>query len=109
MLSGFLAAVLIVGTLSGSVEPGPGGGCFRTPCYPRYDRGYCGGCGGYGPHTDGGCGGYDGCRGYRAYDGYYKHYSYRSHDEYVWWDGDDWPGGSRFAPPELPRVALIEG
>jgi hypothetical protein len=63
MLSGFLAAVLIVGTLSGSVDPGPGGGCFRTPCYLRYDRGYCGGCGGYCPHTDGGCGGYDGCRG----------------------------------------------
>jgi hypothetical protein len=86
MLSGFLAAVLIAGTLSGSVEPGRGGGCYRTACYPRYDRGYYGGCGGY--RGCGGwrgeCGGYDGCGGYRAFDGYYKHYGYRSYDEYAW-------------------------
>jgi len=81
MLSGFLA-VLIVGTLAGSVETGRGGGCYRTPCYPRYDRDYyggCGGCGGYGAY-DGcsgyrgfaGCGGYGGCDGYGCggYGGY---------------------------------------
>jgi hypothetical protein len=91
MLTGFLAAVLIAGTLSGSVEPGSGGGCYRTPCYPRYDRGYyggCGGCGGYAPYAYRRCGVYDGCGGYRAYDGYDRHYSYRSYDEYAWWDDD---------------------
>ncbi len=76
MLSGLLA-VLIVGTLAGSVEAESGGGCYRTPCYPRYDRGYYGGygtyggCGGYRGYA--GCGGYDGCRGYGrcgSYGGY---------------------------------------
>src|SRR5258708_7408508 len=45
MLSGLLA-VLIVGTLAGSVEADRGDGCYRAQCYPRYDRGYYGGVGG---------------------------------------------------------------
>jgi hypothetical protein len=89
MLTGLLAGVLIAGTLSGSVDPWAGGGCYRTACYPRYDRGYYGGCGGYRGYDGcggwrGGCRAYDGCSGYRAYDGYYKHYGYRSYDEYNW-------------------------
>jgi hypothetical protein len=73
MFTGLLA-VLVVGTLAGSVDADRGDGCYRASCYPRYDRGYYdrygayGGCGGYR-----GCGGYDGCRGYGRcgrYDGY---------------------------------------
>ena len=60
MLSGVLA-VLIVGTLAGSIEPDRGDVCYRTSCYPRYDRGYYGGCGGYST--------YGGCSGYRGYAG----------------------------------------
>src|SRR5262249_42968426 len=60
MLSGLLA-VLIVGTLAGSVDAESG----RS--YPRYDRGYYGGNGAYGGCGDyrgyAGCG-YGGCRGY---------------------------------------------
>jgi hypothetical protein len=73
MFTGLLA-VLIVGSLAGSVQADRGDGCNRASCYPRYDRGdydgygAYGGCGGYR-----GCGGYDGCRGYGRcgrYDGY---------------------------------------
>jgi hypothetical protein len=77
MLSGLLA-VLIVGTLAGSVEADRGDWRYRRPDYPRHSRDYYdgygggygayGGCGGYR-----GCGGYDGCRGYRwcgNYGGY---------------------------------------
>ena len=80
MLSGLLA-VLIVGTLAGSVEADRGDWRYRTPDYPRYSRDYndgygsgygaYGGCGGYRGYA--GCGGYDGCRGYRRcgnYGGY---------------------------------------
>ena len=66
MLSGLLA-VLIVGSLAGSVDAESRGGCYRTPCYPTYDRGYYGGCGGYNPY--GGCGGYRGYPGYGGYGG----------------------------------------
>jgi hypothetical protein len=83
MLSGLLA-VLIVGTLAGSLEADRGDGRYRTPDNPRYSRDYydghgggygayggCGGyrgyagCGGYGGYS--GCGGYNGCGGYGAY------------------------------------------
>jgi hypothetical protein len=67
MLSGLLA-VLIVGTLAGSVEADRGDGCYRSQCYPRYDRGYYGGCGDY--NSYGGCGGYRGYPGYGGYGGY---------------------------------------
>src|SRR5215470_4455260 len=60
MLSGVLA-VLIVGTLAGSIEADRGDGCYRASCYQRYDRGYYGGCVGYST--------YDGCGGYRGYYG----------------------------------------
>src|SRR5215470_11668918 len=82
MLSGVLA-VLIVGTLAGSIEADRGDGCYRTSCYQRYDRGYydggggCGGystyggCGGYRGYADCGYGGYAGCGyGYRGCSGY---------------------------------------
>jgi len=85
MLSGLLA-VLIVGTLAGSVEADRGDWRHRTPDYPRYSRDYYdgygsgygayGGCGGYRGYA--GCGGYDGCRGYRRcgnYGGYGGGYS----------------------------------
>jgi hypothetical protein len=69
-------AVLMVGTLAGSVEANRGDGCYRTSCYQKFDRDYHGGdgaysgCGGYR-----GCGGYDacgnnGCHGYDRYGGY---------------------------------------
>jgi hypothetical protein len=72
-------AVLMVGTIAGSVEADRGDGCYRTSCYPRYDRDYhggdnaYGGCGGYRGYA--GCGGYGacgngGCRGYDGYGGY---------------------------------------
>src|SRR5260370_22702237 len=67
MLSGLLA-VLIVGTLAGSVEADRGDGCYRAQCYPRYDRGYYGGCGDY--NSNGGCGVYRGYPGYGGYGGY---------------------------------------
>src|SRR6266436_5199752 len=63
MLSGLLA-VLIVGTLAGSVEADRGDGCHRTPCYPTYDRGYYGGWGGYNSYGGGG-GGSHGQPGHR--------------------------------------------
>jgi hypothetical protein len=82
MFTGLLA-VLIVGTLAGSVDADRANGCYRTSCYPQHDRGYyggCNGCGGYGAYGGcggyrgyAGCGGYDGCRGYGrcgGYDGY---------------------------------------
>src|SRR5215470_5803706 len=60
-LLGFLAA-LMVGNLPGSAEAG-WGGCYRSPCYPRYYRPYypryyggCGGCGYRGYVGCGGCG-----------------------------------------------------
>jgi hypothetical protein len=37
-------AVLLVGTLAGSVEADSGGDCRRTPCYPSYSRDDYGGC-----------------------------------------------------------------
>jgi len=55
MFTGLLA-VLIVGTLAGSVDADRGDGCHRASCYPRYDRGYYGGYGAYGW-----------CDGYRGY------------------------------------------
>ena len=74
MFTGLLA-LLIVGTLAGSVEADRGDGRYRTPDNPRYSRdyydghggGYRGyaGCGGYGGYS--GCGGYNGCGGYGAY------------------------------------------
>src|SRR5258708_33834031 len=77
MVTGLLA-VLIVGTLAGSVEADRGVGRYRTPDYPRYSRDYYdgygggygayGGCGGYRGYA--GCGGYDGCRGYGPCGGY---------------------------------------
>ena len=70
MLSG-LFAVLIVGTLAGSVEADRGDGCYRAQCYPRYDRGYYAGCGGYRGYAGcGGYGGYSGCSGYNGCGGY---------------------------------------
>jgi hypothetical protein len=66
-LLGFFA-VLIMGYLPGSAEAWWGGGCYRSPCYPRYYRPYypryyggCGGCGGY-YRGCGGCGSF----GYRG-------------------------------------------
>src|SRR5258708_7294738 len=38
-LLGFFAT-LMMGSLSGPVEAGWGGGCYRSPCYPRYYRPY---------------------------------------------------------------------
>src|SRR5260221_9679907 len=50
MFTGLLA-VLIVGTLAGSVEADRGDGRYRTPDYPRYSRDYYDGYGGgYGAH-----------------------------------------------------------
>ena len=77
---GAVFAVLMVGTLAGSIESDRGDGCYRTSCYQRYDRDYhdgydvyngCGayrGCGGYGRYSA--CNGYGGCRGYDGYGGY---------------------------------------
>jgi hypothetical protein len=67
MLSGLLA-VLLVGTLAGSVEADRGDGCHRAQCFPRYDRGYNSGCGDY--NSYGRCGGYRGYSGYGSYGGY---------------------------------------
>jgi hypothetical protein len=76
---GAVFAVLMVGTLAGSIEADRGDGCYRTSCYPRYDHDYHGGydayggcdgyrgCGSYGGY--GACG-YGGCRGYGGYSGY---------------------------------------
>ena len=71
MFTGLLA-VLLVGTVAGSVGAESDGGRYGTPSYPRYSRDYndgygggygiYGGCGGYRGYA--GCGGYDGCRGY---------------------------------------------
>jgi hypothetical protein len=69
-------AVLMVGTLAGSVEADRGDGCYRTSCYQRYDRDYHGGYDAYsGCGGNPGCGGYGacgngGCRGYNGYGGY---------------------------------------
>jgi hypothetical protein len=89
-LLGFLA-MLVVGNLPGSAEAWWGGGCYRSPCYPRYYRPYypryyggcggcggyyrgCGGCGGFGNGGCGGCGGWGrgagGGYGYGGYGGY---------------------------------------
>jgi hypothetical protein len=80
---GAIFAVLMVGTIAGSIESDRGDGCYRTSCYQRYERDYqggydvysgCGGsrgyagCGGYGGY--GACSGYGGCRGYDGYGGY---------------------------------------
>jgi hypothetical protein len=75
MLTGILA-VMMVGTLAGSVESGPGTG------YPRYDRGYYGGSGGYGGYPGyGGCGGYPGYADCGRYGGYgYREYGYRRYE-----------------------------
>jgi hypothetical protein len=81
MLSGLLA-VLIVGSIAGSVEAESHRGCYRTPCYPRYEWGYDGGCGAYG-----GCSynrGYGGYRGYGDYGGYGNYGGYREDDGYGW-------------------------
>ena len=67
MFTGLLA-VLVVGTLAGSIDADRGDGCHRTSCYPRYDRGYYGRCGDY--NADGGCAGYRGYPGYGDYGGY---------------------------------------
>src|SRR5260370_17915643 len=54
MFTGLLA-VLIVGTLAGSVEADRGDGRYRTPDYPRYSRDYYDGYGsGYGAYGGGG-------------------------------------------------------
>lgn len=81
MLTGILT-VLIVGTLANSVDAGRDHGCYRTPCYPRYDRGYTyGECGGYQGYA--GCGGYYGrYGGYGRDGGYYGGYS--GYGEYGW-------------------------
>ncbi len=79
MLSG-LVAVLIVGSLTGSIEAGSERGCYRTPCYPRYDRGYDSGCSAYGPY--GGCGDRRGYGGYRAYDDYSGYGNYGGYGDY---------------------------
>src|SRR5260370_27336552 len=55
MFTGLLA-VLIVGTLAGSVEADRGDGRYRTPDYPRYSRDYYDGYGGGdGAHRGGAC------------------------------------------------------
>jgi hypothetical protein len=78
---GAIFAVLMVGTLAGSIESDRGDGCYRPSCNQRYDRDYhggydvyngCGGyrgCGGYGRYGAA-CSGYGGCRGYDGYGGY---------------------------------------
>src|SRR5260370_37048092 len=54
MFTGLLA-VLIVGTLAGSVEADRGDWRYRTPYYPRYSRDYYDGYGGgYGTYWGGG-------------------------------------------------------
>ena len=77
---GAIFAVLMVGTLAGSIKSDRGDGCYRTSCYQSHNRDYhggydvyngCGGyrgCGGYGRY--GACSGYGGCRGYDGYGGY---------------------------------------
>src|SRR5258708_37066011 len=56
MFTGLLA-VLIVGTLAGSVEADRGDGRYRTPDYPRYSRDYYDDYGsGYGAYGGGGGG-----------------------------------------------------
>jgi hypothetical protein len=91
MLSG-LFAVLLVGTLAGSVGAESGRDCYRTSCYPSYSRDYYGGygygayggCGGYRGYA--GCDGYSGCGGYGrcgSYgDGAYG--DYRAYGDYGW-------------------------
>jgi hypothetical protein len=79
MLTG-LFAVLLVGTLAGSVETESRGDCYRTPCYPTYSGDYYasgygayGGCGGYRGYAgcgSYGCGGYGRCGSYGDYGGY---------------------------------------
>jgi hypothetical protein len=85
MLSG-LFAVLLVGTLAGSVEAESGGDCYRASCYPSYSRDYYGGCGrcyGYGAY--GGCyRGYAGCDGYGGCGGYGRCGSYGDYGAYGW-------------------------
>src|SRR5260370_361278 len=56
MFTGLLA-VLIVGTLAGSVEADRGVGRYRTPDYPRYSRDYYDGYGGGSCGHGGGGGG----------------------------------------------------
>jgi hypothetical protein len=79
-----IVAVLLAGTVAGSIDADRGDGCYRTSCYQRYDRDYhgsndaysgCGGypgCGGYGGRYDacgdGGCRGYEGNGGYGSSD-----------------------------------------
>jgi hypothetical protein len=53
---GAIFAVLMVGTLAGSIEPDRGDGCHRTSCYQRYDR-----------DDHGGYEVYSGCCGYRGW------------------------------------------
>lgn len=69
-----LFAVLMVGTLAGSIEAGSGDGCYRTSCYPTYDRGHYGGCGGYNSYA--GCGDHRGYPGYGGYGGYGRYDGY---------------------------------
>jgi hypothetical protein len=72
-----VVAVLLVGTVAGSIDADRGDGCYRTSCYQRDYHGSndayggCGGypgCGGYGGRYgacgNGGCGGYDVNGGY---------------------------------------------
>lgn len=92
MLSGILT-VLIVGTLAGSVDAGPGGGCYRGPCYPRYSGDYyggCSGCGGYGAYS--GCGGYRGYAGCGGYGGYSACGGYAGCSGYNGYGGYGWSG-----------------
>src|SRR5215467_7884945 len=55
IMVGGLFAVLLFGTLAGSIGPEPRDDCYRTPCHPRYSRDYCGGygeCGGPGAYGE---------------------------------------------------------
>jgi hypothetical protein len=88
MLSG-LFAVLLVGTLAGSVGAESGRDCHRTPCYPSYSQDYYGGYG-YGAYP--GCGGYRGyagCDGYSGCGGYGRCGSYGdwAYGDYGGWSG----------------------
>jgi hypothetical protein len=75
VMVGGLFAVLLFGTLAGSIGPEPRDDCYRTPCHPRYSRDFCGGygeCGGAGAYGEcdsyrgyAGCAGYGRCGGYR--------------------------------------------
>jgi hypothetical protein len=84
MLSG-LFAVLLVGTLAGSVETDSGRDCYRTSCYPSYSRDYygCGRCYGYGAY-DGCYRGYAGCDGPGGCVGYGRCGSYGDYGGYGW-------------------------